>query len=65
MLDAIEYRKRHPRCRTCQHTKDCGLMWDFWVCLAKNQKHKGKLNETKFKGMFCSAYLAKEGDKGG
>jgi hypothetical protein len=64
-MSVIEYRQKHHRCRTCQHAKDCGIVFDFWMCLAKNTRHKGQLTETKLKGMLCSAYQAKDGDGNG
>jgi SH3-like domain-containing protein len=52
-----DYRKRNPRCRTCQHAK-AGCY--EWFCKAKAQRHEGWLNKTRLRGMLCPLYIPKE-----
>lgn len=62
-MDVNEYRRRTPRCRTCQHAKEEWLngYGDLaWRCEAKNVRHRGNLASTKLYGCLCGLYKAKE-----
>lgn len=57
-MDVNEYRRRNPRCRTCQHAKEGCYEW--W-CAAKRIYHRGQwLQRTKLKGILCGMYIPKE-----
>lgn len=62
-MDVNEYRRRNPRCRTCQHArvvKGSLSYYDGWTCDVKNTFHHGRLEETKWDGILCGMYLPKE-----
>lgn len=56
-MNVNEYRKRHPRCRTCEHALTGSYCW---YCRAKNTRHRGELGNTTFKGILCPLYAPKE-----
>ena len=56
-MNVNDYRKRHPRCRTCEHAQ---LGSYRWYCRAKNTQHRGDLGTTTFKGILCPLYAPKE-----
>lgn len=58
-----EYRKTHPRCRTCYfaHEPSYG---NGWVCIAKNKKFPYEhLRDTKLRGCLCGLYQSVECDE--
>lgn len=61
-MDVNEYRRRTPRCRTCQHARDVSGMYcyDHFLCTAKNQLFNGKLAKAGVRGILCGLYKAKE-----
>ena len=61
-MDVNEYRRRNPRCRTCQHARDVSGMYCYnhFLCVAKNRLFNGKLAEAKLRGIFCGLYTPKE-----
>lgn len=60
-MDVNEYRRRTPRCRTCQHVKpDISHYARGWVCTAKNKFHPGAVDCENLRGILCGLYKAKE-----
>ena len=50
-----EYRKKHKRCKTCVHAKQCNA---GWYCWAKGSWHAGQPDGIQ--GCFCKLYKARE-----
>lgn len=51
-----EYRKKHKRCRTCNHLAYCFN----WYCKVKEKTFTGNPKTSSTKGMFCRVYEPKE-----
>ena len=51
-----EYRKKHKRCKTCQHAHK---QVSGWICEAKGSWYEWSPGAYTLKGCFCQLYKPK------